>query len=168
MLPSGSASCFAFACRRYCLRRHALPPAPACITACACSTHILFDLSIAMSGSGGCLLSAAPAPAMPKVFLRLMIPSDVSSIEVGGLLRVAKETRVFILKNYDIIKPLFRDMMSSFCILIGCQGTAMPPSGDFLNSPALFQCIKVRCLPDFFEIGRFFTSWASVNTNASA
>ena len=53
-------------------------------------------------------MSAAPAPAMPKVFLRLMIPLDVSSIEVGGLLSVAKETRVFILKSCDVIKPLFR------------------------------------------------------------
>ena len=98
---------------------------------------------------------------MLKVFLHLMIPRDVSSIEVGGLLRVAKETRVFIPKNYDVIKPLFRNMMSPFWILIGCQGTAMLPSGDFLNFPALFQCVKVRCLPDSFEIGRFFTSWAS-------
>ena len=105
---------------------------------------------------------------VPAIFLYLMIPSSVSSIGVGGLLRVAKETRVFIPKNYDVIKPLFRNMMSLFCILIGWQGTAMPPSGDFLNFPALFQCIKVRCLPDFFEIGRFFTGWASVNTNASA
>ena len=53
-------------------------------------------------------MSAAPAPAMPKVFLRLMIPSDVSSIKVGGLLSVAKETRVFILKSCDVIEPLFR------------------------------------------------------------
>ena len=106
-------------------------------------------------------MSAAPAPAMSKVFLRLIIPLDVSSIEVGGLLSVAKETRVFIPKNCDVIKPLFRRMMSSFCILIGCQGTAMPPSGDFFIFPALFQCVKVRCLLDSSEIGRFFTSWAS-------
>ena len=53
-------------------------------------------------------MSAAPVPAMPKVFLRLMIPSDVSSIEVGGLLSVAKETRVFILKGCDVIEPLIR------------------------------------------------------------
>ena len=167
MLPSGSSYCFTFACRHYCLRRHALPPAPACITACTCSTHILFDLSFTMSGSGGYFVSAAPAPAMSKV-LRLIILFDLSSSEVSGLLSVAKETPVFIPKNCDVIKPLFRSMMSSFCILIGCQGTAMPPSGDFLIFPALFQCVKVRCLPDSSEIGRFFTSWASLNMNASA
>ena len=72
-------------------------------------------------------MSAAPAPAMLKVFLRLIIPLDVSSIEVGGLLSVAKETRVFILKSCDVIKPLFRRMMSSFCILIGCQGNSNAP-----------------------------------------
>ena len=99
---------------------------------------------------------------MPDCYL------DVSSSEVGGLLSVAKETQVFIPKNCDVIKPLFQRMMSSFCILIGCQGTAMPPSGDFLIFPTLFQCIKVRCLPDSSEIGHFFTSWANVNTNASA
>ena len=32
----------------------------------------------------------------------------------------------------------------------------MPPSGDFFIFPALFQCVKVRCLLDSSKIGRFF------------
>ena len=68
----------------------------------------------------------SPAPAMSKV-LCLFVPFDVSSSEVGGLLSVAKETRVFIPKNCDVIKPLFRNMMSSFGILIGCQGNSDAP-----------------------------------------
>ena len=57
-LPSGSS------CSH--LRLHALSPVPACTTACACSTHILLDLSFAMSGSGENFASLVPA--MSKVF----------------------------------------------------------------------------------------------------
>ena len=144
----------------YRLCRHALPPAPAVLT--SCSTFPLQCQAV----EDVCRWHQH-LPFL-GVFLRLMIPSSVSSIGVGGLLRVAKETRLFIPRNHDIIKPLFRNMMSLFCILIGCQATVMPPSGGFPLFSRAFQCIKVRCLPDSFEIGRFFTSWANVNTNASA
>ena len=45
----------------YRLHLHAFSPMPTCTSAYACSTHILFDLSIAMSGSGGYLASLVPA-----------------------------------------------------------------------------------------------------------
>ena len=115
-LPSGSSYSH--------LRLHALPPAPACTTACACSTHILLDLSFAMSGSGGYFASLAPA--MSKVLLPGAV-LDVVPSEVSSSLSISKETCAFILKNHDVIKPLFRTMMSSFCILIGCQGDRNAP-----------------------------------------
>ena len=115
-LPSGSS------CSH--LRLHALPPVPACTTTCACSTHILLDLSFAMSGSGGYFASLAPA--MSKV-LSPVVVLGVASSEVSSYLSVSKETCAYILKNRDVIKPLFRSMMSSFCILIGCQGNSDAP-----------------------------------------
>ena len=115
-LPSGS-SCS-------CLHLHALLPAPACTTACACSTHILLNLSFVMSGSGGYFASLAPAMSkvLPPGAVRDVVPSEVSSS-----LSVSKETCAFIPKNHDVIKPLFRSMTSSFCILIGCQGNSDAP-----------------------------------------
>ena len=58
-LPSG------ISCSCLCL--HALPPVPACTTACTCSTHILLDLSFAMLGSGGYFMSLVPV--MSKGFI---------------------------------------------------------------------------------------------------
>ena len=74
---------------------------------------------------------------MSKV-LSPVVVLGVASSEVSSSLSISKETCAFILKNHDIIKPLFRSMMSSFCILIGCQGNSDAPSGDFLIFPALF------------------------------
>ena len=68
----------------------------------------------------------SPAPAMLKV-LRLFLLFDVTSSEVSGSLSVSMETQAFIPKNCDVMKPLFRNMMSSFCILIGCQGNSDAP-----------------------------------------
>ena len=51
----------------------------------------------------------------------------VASSDVSSSLSVSKETRAFILKNRDVIKPLFCSMMSLFCILIGCQGNSDAP-----------------------------------------
>ena len=45
----------------YHLHLHAFLPTPTCTSAYACSTHILFDLSMAMSGSGRYLASLVPA-----------------------------------------------------------------------------------------------------------
>ena len=112
-----------------CFHLHALLPAPACTTACACSTHILFDLSLAMSGSGGYF--PLLAPAISKV-LSPVVALDVASSVTSSSLSISKETCAFIPKNCDVIEPLFRSMMSSFCILIGCQGNSDAPSGDFL------------------------------------
>ena len=137
------------------LRLHALPPAPTCATACACSTHILLDLSFAMSGSGGYFASLAPA--MSKVLSPGAV-LGVPSSKVSSSLSISKETCAFILKNCDVIKPLFRSMMSSYCILIGCQGDRDAPYREFPLFSCAFQCKKVRCLPDSSEIGRFFTS----------
>ena len=114
-LPSGSSYSH--------LHLHALLPAPVCTTTCACSTHILLDLSFAMSGSGYFTLLA---PAMSKVLSPGAV-LDVAPSEVSSSLSVSKETCAFILKNCDIIKPLFRSMTSSFCILIGCQGRLRCP-----------------------------------------
>ena len=121
MSPPASTCITACTCIHYHLHLHALSPEPACTTTFACSTHILFDLSMAMSGSGGYF--ASPAPAMSKVLPPVLVPGVVSS-EVSSSLSISKETRAFILKNRDIIKPIFRSMMSSFCILIGCQGNS--------------------------------------------
>ena len=66
------------------------------------------------------------APAMSKVLLPVSV-LGVPSSEVGSSLSVSKETCAFILKNRDVIKPLFQSMMSSFCILIGCQGDRDAP-----------------------------------------
>ena len=110
--------------RRHCLRRHASLPAPACTTACACSTHIPLDLFMVMSGSGG--HSASPVPATSKS-LHLFLLFDATSSEVSSSLSVSTETRAPIPKNRDVIKPLFRNMMSSFCILVGCQGNSDAP-----------------------------------------
>ena len=71
-----------------------------------------------MSGSEGYF--ALLAPAISKV-LSPGVVLGVASSEVSSSLSVSKETCAYILKNRDIIKPLFRSMMSSFCILIGCQ-----------------------------------------------
>ena len=79
---------------------------------------------MAMSGSGGYLASLAPA--MSKVLPPVLV-LDVASSEVSSSLSVSKETRAFIPKNRDVIKPLFRSMMSSFFILIGCQGNSDAP-----------------------------------------
>ena len=65
------------------------------------------------------------APAMSKVLSPGVL--GVASSEVSSTLSVSKETCAFILKNRDVIKPLFRSMMSSFCILIGCQGNSDAP-----------------------------------------
>ena len=94
-LPSGSS------CSYLCL--HALLPAPACTTTCACSTDILLDLSFAMSGSGGYFASLAPA--MSKVLSPGAV-QDVVPSEVSSSLSVSKETCAFIPKNRDVIKPL--------------------------------------------------------------
>ena len=136
-LPPAPACTTTCTCMHYHLRLHALPPVLHALPPGACSTHILFDLSMAMSGSGGYLVS--PAPAMSKVLLPVFL-LDVASSEVSGSLSVSPETRAFIPKNRDVIKPLFHRMMSSFCILIGCQGTTMPPSGDFF----IFPCFLVQ------------------------
>ena len=72
-----------------------------------------------MSGSGGYFASLAPA------MLKVLLPGavlDVVPSEVSSSLSISKETCAFILKNRDVIKPLFRSMTSLFCILIGCQG----------------------------------------------
>ena len=66
------------------------------------------------------------APAMLKVLPPVLV-LGVGSSEVSSSLSVSKETRAFILKNRDVIKPLFHSMMSSFCILIGCQGNSDAP-----------------------------------------
>ena len=76
-------------------------------------------------------------PAMLKVLLPGVV-LGVASLEVSSSLSVSKETCAFILKNRDVIKPLFRSMMSLFCILIGCQGNSNAPSKDFLHLPVLF------------------------------
>ena len=65
-------------------------------------------------------------PAMSKV-LSPGVVLGVASSEVSSSLSVSKETCAFILKNCDVIKPLFRSMMSLFCILIGCQGNSDAP-----------------------------------------
>ena len=90
-----------------------------------------------MSGSGGYF--ASPAPAMSKVLPPVLV-LGVASSEVSSSLSVSKETRAFILKNRDVIKPLFWSMMSSFCILIGCQGNSDAPSGVFLIFPCFLVC----------------------------
>ena len=77
-----------------------------------------------MSGSGGYFASSVPA--MSKVLPPVLV-LGVASSEVSSSLSVSKETRAFILKNRDVIKPLFRSMMSLFCILIGCQGNSDAP-----------------------------------------
>ena len=77
-----------------------------------------------MLGSEGYFVS--PVPAMSKVLPSVLV-LGVASSEVSSSLSVSKETRAFILRNCDVIKPLFRGMMSSFCILIGCQGNSDVP-----------------------------------------
>ena len=74
-----------------------------------------------MSGSGGYFTSLVPA--ILKVLSPVLVV-DVASSEVSSSLSVSEETCAFILKNRDVIKPLFQSMMSSFCILIGCLGNS--------------------------------------------
>ena len=52
---------------------------------------------------------------------------DVAPSKVSSSLSVSKETCAVILKNRDVIKPLFGSMTSLFCILIGCQGDCDAP-----------------------------------------
>ena len=107
-LPSGS-SCS-------CLHLHTLPPAPAVLTSCLTSPlRCLVVEGISRRWHLPCQKSS---------------PGDVlgvASSEVSSALSISKETCAFILKNCDVIKPLFRSMMSSFCILIGCQGNSDAP-----------------------------------------
>ena len=65
-------------------------------------------------------------PAMSKVLSPGAV-LDVVPSEVSSSLSISKETCAFILKNRDVIKPLFRSMTSLFCILIGCQGDRDAP-----------------------------------------
>ena len=60
---------------------------------------------------------------MSKVLPPVLV-LGVASSEVSSSLSVSKETHVFILKNRDVIKPLFRSMMSSFCICPFCEYSA--------------------------------------------
>ena len=130
-LPSGS-SCF-----RLCL--HALPPVPACTTTCACMhyrlrLHALPPVSAVLTS---CLISPLQCLVVEGISHRWCLPYrivlspgvvlGVTSSEVSSSLSVSKETCAFILKNRDVIKPLFQSMMSSFCILIGCQGDSDAP-----------------------------------------
>ena len=80
----------------YHLCLHALLLVLECTTTCACSTHILFDLSFAMSGSGGYFASLVPA--ISKVLLPGVV-LGVASLEVSSSLSVSKETCAFILKK---------------------------------------------------------------------
>ena len=116
-LPSGS-SCS-------CLHLHALlpvpavlPPAPAVLTSCWTSPlQCLVVEGISCRWRLPCRKSNHLTSAV----------LGVASSEVSSSLSVSKETCAFILKNCDVIKPLFRNMMSSCCILIGCQGNRDAP-----------------------------------------
>ena len=90
-----------------------------------------------MSGSGGYFASLL-APAMSKV----LTPGDVlgvASSKVSSSLSISMGTRVFILKNRDVIKPLF----SKYDVIVLYSDwlprrQLMPPSKDFLIFPMLF------------------------------
>ena len=80
---------------------------------------------------------------MPAI-LKVLSPGvvlGVASSEVSSSLSVSKETCAFILKNRDVIKPLSRSMMSSFCILIGCQGNQRCP---LARISFIFPCFSVQ------------------------